>query len=121
MAKATWSLSSKAPQGLWKHHTPRKHVLNIVDMYSCQNFKKSSIRQDFRRASWFFWEFPQAHSAALMEHSAAFLDAFIIIFSGTVYHVNVLTLPFSFLYYMVFDGYLLTLNIALSTRDKSKL
>lgn len=96
-------------------------MLNILDMFSCQNFKKSLIRQNFRRFSWFFWKFPKAHSAALIEYSAAFLDAFIIIFSGAVCHVNVLTLPFSFLYYMVFDGYLLTLNIALSTRDKSKL
>lgn len=77
--------------------THPENVHNIVDTCSCQNFKQSLIRQNFRRFSWFFLKFPQAHSAALIEYSAAFLDAIIIIFSGAVYHVNVLTLPFSFL------------------------
>lgn len=75
MAKAIWSLSSNVPQGLWKHHTPRKHMLKILDMCSCQNFKRSfnNWTENFRRVNWSF-KLPQEHSAALMECPAAFLE-----------------------------------------------
>lgn len=41
--------------------THPENVHNIVDTCSCQNFKQSLIRQNFRRFSWFFLKFPQPH------------------------------------------------------------